>query len=60
MEQQRKAERLRNKKENVEFGAEEMEVDNMIQYNEDEQYKQQMIIKSNSIFPLIICHPIKF
>lgn len=46
VEQQRKIERLRNKKENVEFGVEGIEVDNMGQYNEDQQYEQQMIIKS--------------
>lgn len=51
MEQQRKAERLRNRKENVEFG---MEMDNMPQYNKDEQYEQQMIIKSNTVFSLHI------
>lgn len=50
VEQQRKADRLRNRKENVELGTEGMEVDNMAQYNEDEQYEQQMIIKSNVIF----------
>lgn len=50
VEQQRKADRLRNRKENVELGTEGMEVDNMAQYNEDEQYEQQMIIKSNMIF----------
>lgn len=50
VEQQRKADRLRNRKENVELGTEGMEVDNVAQYNEDEQYEQQMIIKSNVIF----------
>lgn len=59
VEQQRKAERLRNRKENVEFGAERMEVDNMAQYNEDEQYEQQMIIKSNMIFPLLVYYFMK-
>lgn len=44
VEKQRKVERLRNRKENVDFDA--IEVDNMGQYNEDEQYEQQMIIKS--------------
>lgn len=48
MEKQRK-ERLRNRKENPEFGTEGMEVDGTAQYNEDEQqFEQQMIIKSNS------------
>lgn len=50
VEQQRKAERLRNRKENAEFGTEGMEMDNIAQYNEDEQYEQQMIIKSNTVF----------
>lgn len=59
VEQQRKAERLRNRKENVEFGTEGMEVDNAAQYNEDEQYEQQMIIKSNIIFPLLVYHFMK-
>lgn len=48
MEKQRK-ERLRNRKENLEFVTEGMEVDGTTQYNEDEQqFEQQMIIKSNS------------
>lgn len=59
VEQQRKAERLRNRKENVEFGAKGMEVDSMAQYNEDEQYEQQMIIKSNMIFHLLVYYLIK-
>jgi len=50
VEQQRKIERLRNKKENVEFVVEGIEVDNMGHYNEDEQYEQQMIIKSKRFF----------
>ncbi|XP_036149519.1 zinc finger and SCAN domain-containing protein 2 isoform X2 [Monomorium pharaonis] len=45
LEQQRKTDRLHNKEKNTEFGTEEMEVDNTTQYNEDEQYEQQMIIK---------------
>jgi len=51
VEQQRKAERLRNRKENAEFGAEGM--NNIAQCNENEQYEQQMIIKSNTIFVYI-------
>lgn len=52
VEQQRRAERLRNKKESAEFGteAEGVEVDNMTACNEDEQYEQQIIIKSNLLF----------
>lgn len=53
VEQQRKADRLRNRKENAEFEAEEgMEMDSVAQYNQDEQHEQQMIIKSNILFPL--------
>lgn len=59
VEQQRKAERLRNKKDNVEFEAERMEMDSVAQYNEDEQFEQQMIIKSNTIFRLHIFHLVK-
>jgi len=57
VEQQRKAERLRNKKENTEFGAEG--TNNITQYNENEQYEQQMIIKSNTIFSLYIFYLMK-
>lgn len=57
MEQQRKAERLHNRRENAEFETEGMEVDNMAQYNEDEQYEQQMIIKSNTIFSSVYLSP---
>lgn len=59
VEQQRKAERLRNKKDNAEFEAERMEMDSVAQYNEDEQFEQQMIIKSNTIFHLHIFHLVK-
>ncbi|XP_011175624.1 zinc finger and SCAN domain-containing protein 2 isoform X2 [Solenopsis invicta] len=45
LEQQRKADRLRNKKENTVFRVEGIEVDSTAQYNETEQYEQQMIIK---------------
>lgn len=51
VEQQRRAERLRNKKESAEFETEEgAEMDSMAPCNEDEQYEQQIIIKSNMIF----------
>lgn len=52
LEQQRKADRLRNKKENTVFRVEGIEVDSTAQYNETEQYEQQMIIKSNIILPI--------
>ncbi|CAL1689498.1 unnamed protein product [Lasius platythorax] len=46
VEQQRRAERLRNKKESAEFETEEgAEMDSMAPCNEDEQYEQQIIIK---------------
>ncbi|XP_071559653.1 uncharacterized protein [Temnothorax nylanderi] len=45
VDKQRKAERLRGKKENVEFEAEGTEVDSTAQYDEDEQCEQQIIIK---------------
>ncbi|XP_011883064.1 PREDICTED: zinc finger protein 271-like [Vollenhovia emeryi] len=45
VEQQRKVERFRSRKENVELGAEGVEADSVIQYNDDEQYGQQVIIK---------------
>lgn len=54
-EQQRKTERLRNKKDNVEFSTEGMEVDNMAGYNENEQYEQQIVIKSNAIMLFCLC-----
>lgn len=47
VERQRKAERLRNKKENAELEAEGIEADNTAQYNEDQQYEQQIVVKSN-------------
>lgn len=49
-EQQRKAERLRNKKERAELETEGVEMDNITSCNEDEQYEQQIVIKSNMIF----------
>lgn len=49
VEQQRKAERLRNKKENAELETEGMEMDSTAQYNEDQQYEQQIIVKSNNL-----------
>lgn len=49
-EQQRRAERLRNKKESAELETEGVEIDNITSYNEDEQYEQQIVIKSNMIF----------
>lgn len=45
VEQQRKTERSRNRKENAEFGVDGVEMDSMAQYNQDEQHEQQMIIK---------------
>jgi len=54
VEQQRKAERLRNRKENAEFETEG--VNNTAQYNENEQYEQQMIIKSNTIFVYLLSY----
>jgi len=47
VEQLRKAERLRNK-ENAEFRAEGMEIDDAVQQNQE--YDQQIIIKSNILF----------
>lgn len=49
VEQRRKAERLRNKRENAELGEEETEAD-AAQDDEDAQYEQQIIVKSNMIY----------
>lgn len=54
IEEQRKAERLRNRKENAELETEGTEVDCTAQYNEDEEYEQQIVIKSNMIFYIYI------
>lgn len=59
VEQHRKAERLRNKKESAEHETEGMDMDSITSCNEDEQYEQQIIIKSNMIFFLSIFHIIK-
>lgn len=48
-EQQRRAERSRNKKESAELETEGVEMDNITLCNEDEQYEQQIVIKSNMI-----------
>ncbi|XP_072746124.1 uncharacterized protein [Anoplolepis gracilipes] len=45
VEQQRKAERLRNKKESTELETEGAEMDGTASCNEEEQYEQQIIIK---------------
>lgn len=59
VEQHRRAERLRNKKENAENETEGVEMDSITSCNEDEQYEQQIIIKSNMIFFLSIFYIIK-
>lgn len=50
VEQHRKAERLRSKKESTEHETEGVDMDSITSCNEDEQYEQQIIIKSNMIF----------
>lgn len=59
VEQHRRAERLRNKKESTENETEGVEMDSITSCNEDEQYEQQIIIKSNMIFFLSIFYIIK-
>lgn len=59
VEQHRRAERLRNKKESAENETEGVEMDSITSCNEDEQYEQQIIIKSNMIFFLSIFYIIK-
>lgn len=59
VEQHRRAERLRNKKESAENETDGVEMDNITSCNEDEQYEQQIIIKSNMIFFLSIFYIIK-
>lgn len=48
VEQQRKAERerLRAEKENTEIRSEALHLDNISRYNEEDQFEQQIIIKS--------------
>lgn len=59
VEQHRRAERLRNKKESAENETEGVEMDSITSCNEDEQYEQQIIIKSNMIFFLSMFYIIK-
>lgn len=49
VEQRRKVERLRSKKETAELRVEDTEANNTAQYNEDAHYEQQIIGNSNMI-----------
>ena len=58
IEQQRKAERerLRAEKETTEVRSEASQLDNISRYNEEDQFEQQIIIKSIvSILKIILC-----